>query len=249
MRHLVAATCLALAASTAAAADKYEMADLEALEKQGSFEELLEHLEDIAPSKRNATWSGLAERAGAQVLAAMKLDEHSGEQALDLAEALLKRHPQLKQSKVFMGKRAEVGLAAFGFTYSQSRHSSGDDPWLDKMKEFVAADPLTADLPQRAAKKVQTLLVAYCAWPLWKMSVDKGASVCKDADFQKAIVSAFEHGLWKPEITAVASGKCWASLKAPLLAGLEKSEEDDFAETICPLLKAKGVKADKCNAP
>lgn len=248
--RLLAAACFALvAASTAAAAEKYEMADLEALEKQGAWEELLEHLEDIAPSKRNATWTGLAERAGAQVLAGVKLDEQNAERVFVLAEALVKRYPLLKQSKVFMAKRAEVGLEAFGFTYSQSRHAASDDPWLDKIKEFVKADALTADLPQRAAKKVQSRLVAYCAWPLWKMAIDKGASVCKDADFQKSIVSAFEGGLWKEEITKVAQGKCWASLKAPLLAGLEKTEEDEFAETVCPVFKAKGVKSAKCSAP
>src|SRR5262249_5223040 len=43
----------------------YEMADLKALEKQGSFKELVDHLEDITPSKRDKEWEGLAERGGA----------------------------------------------------------------------------------------------------------------------------------------------------------------------------------------
>lgn len=248
--RLFAVACFALAAaSTAAAAEKYEMADLEALEKQGAWAELLDHLEDIVPSKRAAAWSGLAERAGAQALAGVKLDESTGEQALALADSLVKRYPLLQRSRVFMAKRAEVGLQAFGFTYGLSRHAASDDPWLDKVKEFVKADAVTADLPQRAARMVQSRLVAYCAWPLWKMAIDKGASVCKDADFQKSIVSAFEGGLWKEEIAKVAQGKCWASLKAPLLAGLEKTEEDEFAETVCPIFKTKGVKSAKCDAP
>jgi hypothetical protein len=233
--------CIAVMLSAPLAlAEPYAMADLQALEKQGSYEELVEHLGDILPSKRDATWTGLAERAGAGYLAAQKLDEHSAEKTIAWSDRLLQRYPQLKQSKLLMSKRAEVGLKAFGFTYGNYRHASGDDEWLDKLKDFVKSDTITPDLPQQAARKVQQYLVAYCAWPLWKMAIDKGAAVCKDADFQKSIIAALGDGLWKGETEAVAQNKCWSDVKGPLTAEIEKAPWE-FRRHVCPLLKAKGV--------
>ncbi len=249
MRLVTVAFAVLVIASLARAADKYEFADLQALEKQGSWEELVNHLEDISPSKRDAAWLALAERACGGLLESTKLDEQSAEQVLYAAKRMLQRYPTLKQSKAFMAKRAEVGLKAFAHSYSHYRHSASDDPWLEQIKEFVKADTVTADLPQRAAKVVQHDLVAYCAWPLWKMALDKGARVCKDADFQKSILSAFQDDLWTKEISDVAQYKCWAELKAPLVAGLEQSNEEAYQKAACPVLKAKRVKSAKCDAP
>lgn len=228
-------------AASAWAADKYEMADLQALEKQSAWEELFGHLEDISPSKRDANWNGLAERTSAHLLEVEKIDEHSADGVLRASDRILQHFGFLKQSKVFMAKRAELGLKAFGYTYSNYRHAAGDDQWIDQMKEFVTADTVTPDLPQLAAKKVQVYLVAYCAWPFWKMAMDRGATVCKDADFQKSIVAAIGDGVWKAETTEVAQNKCWADVKGPLLAELDKTKSEDFKKNACPLLKAKGA--------
>jgi hypothetical protein len=237
--------------ASAWAADKYEMADLQALEKQSSWEELFDHLEDISPSKRDANWNGMAERASSHLLEAQKVDEHTAEGLLAAADRVLQRYRFLKQSKAFMAKRAEVGLKAFGYTYSNYRHSRGDDEWIDKMKEFVTADTVTADLPQQAAKKVQVYLVAYCAWPFWKMAMDRGAVVCKDADFHKSIIAAIDDGVWKAETTDVAQNKCWSDLKAPLLAELDRGKSEGFKKNACPLLRAKSAlstaQTAKCN--
>jgi hypothetical protein len=238
MRILLCICIISVAPSLRA--ESYGLADLQALEKQGSFEELVEHLGDIAPSKRDATWTGLAERGGAGYLSSVKLDEHSADKVLAWSEKLLTRYPLLKQSKLYMGKRAEVGLKAFGYTFSNYRHSAGDDEWLDKVKEFVKSDGVTADLPQQAARRVQKLLVAEVAWPLWKMALDKGAAVCKDADFQKSILGAIEDGVWKSETEPVAQSKCWNDLKGPMQAAIEKGSFD-YRKHACPLLKAKAV--------
>jgi hypothetical protein len=245
---------IALCSAAASAADtKYEMADLQALEKQSSWEELVNHLEDIPPSKRDATWMGLAERSCSGLLDGVKIDEHEAESAIYLADRILKRYPALKQSKAFMAKRADVGLKAFGYTYSNYRHSAGDDQWIEQMKAFVKDDAVTADLPQRAAKKVQVYLVAYCAWPFWKMAIDRGGAVCKDADFQKSVVAAIDDGVWKEETVDTAQNKCWADMKAPLLAAFDDAKKSGFRKNACPMLKSKGAlsgaQAAKCDAP
>lgn len=243
--------CLCLLGAVARA-ESYTLADLQALEKQGGFEELVEHLGDVPPSKRDATWSGIAERAVVGWLGGAKLDDKSAPALLDKLEKLLQRFPQLKQSKPLMAKRAEVGLRAFDFTFGGSRHSAGDDPWLEKLREFVAADGgVTADLPQQAARHVQKRLVAYVAWPFWKTAIDRGAAVCKDGDFQQSILGAVEESVWKSETEGVLANKCWNELKAPMVADLMK-RSFEYRKHACPILKAKNVtlsaeQAAKCD--
>ena len=243
---------MALCVCTISRADSYGVADLQALEKQGGFEELVDHLGDVAPSKRDATWSGLAERGVVGWLGGVKLDERSAPALLDKLDKLLQRFPQLKQSKPLMAKRGEVGLKAFDWTFGGSRHSAGDDPWLDKLREFVGADGgVTADLPQQAAHRVQKRLVAEVAWPFWKTAIDRGAQVCKDGDFQQSILGAIEDGVWKSETESVLQNKCWNELKAPMTADLMK-RSFEYRKHACPILKAKNVtlsaeQAAKCD--
>src|SRR5262245_4245636 len=86
----------------------YEMADLKALEKQQSWAELVDHLGDILPSKRDKEWEGLAERGAVAWLGTFELKKpETAEAPIDAADSLAKRYPFLKQSKAFMGKRAE----------------------------------------------------------------------------------------------------------------------------------------------
>jgi hypothetical protein len=245
MRSALTVASLCVAAAVAQAAP-YELADLQALDKQGQWDELTAHLTDIPPSKRDAKWEAIAERAVAGHLGGMKIDERSAEQVLEESDRLLKAFPMLKRSKTVMAKRAEVGLQAFKYSYSRYRHSTGDDPWLDKLLEFTKADELTADLPMRAAKVVMGRLIPVCAFRLSKLAFDKGGpAVCKDGDFQKTIVGAFQEGAWTKEASEI-SGKCWGELRGPLVAELKANPGDkghEFRKGACPLLKAKGALA------
>ena len=218
----------------------YELADLKALETQQGWRELVDHLGDIVPSKRDAEWKGLAERSIVALLDTLETKDAAKAQAtLDEVDAQLKRWAWLKQSKAFLAKRADVGLKAFAVTYAASRHSISEDPWRDALKDFVAADPLTADLPLRAGKLVTSRLVADVAMPLFKTALAKGGKpVCKDADVQKALLSSWEGASWKEDATAMTD-TCWDELKAPLGALLAKAPFASRKNAICPYLTAK----------
>ncbi|HEX2572197.1 MAG TPA: hypothetical protein VH877_21815 [Polyangia bacterium] len=237
--------CLSLlvAGAHAAAAATYEMADLKALEKQGSWQELVEHLEDIPPSKRNAEWQGIAERGCTSYLGTFEIKEDR-DAALPLEEMgrLLKRYAFLKQSRPFMAKRAEVGLKSFQYSYSLSRHNRGDDKWLTGLEEFVQADTVTTDLPLRAAKLVVSRLVADTAFPFFKMALARsGKAVCKEPEFHQTLVATLDEGVWLPEVTEIVQKTCWNEVKGPLLAALGKSESDSYREHVCPALQAKNA--------
>jgi hypothetical protein len=245
MRLLVVVCLVAAWSASSRAAEKYELADLQALEKQQSWEELVEHLGDLPPSKRDATWMKIAEHGCAALLAADPIDEKNAEGHIYLADRIIQRYPVLKQSKAYMEKRAEVGLKAFGFTYSQYRHSAGDDKWLDQIKQFVKDDPTTPDLPQRAAKRVQNYLIARVAWPLWKSALERKASLCGDADFRKSLVDALVDGVWQQE-TAPEAKRCFKAIKADLLAAVAKTDHEGEITNVCTVLKANGSNHAKC---
>lgn len=225
----------------------YELADLKALESQQGWRELVDHLQDIVPSKRDAEWKGLAERGLVGLLDTLDLkDAQKAQRALDEIDAQLKRWAWLKQSKPFLAKRADVGLKAFAMTYGNSRHSAGDDPWRDALKEFVAADPVTADLNLRAGKLVTSRLVADVAIPFFKAALATGGkALCKDAEVQKALLAAWEDGSFKDDATAMTD-TCWDELKAPLTASLAKAPYAARKNALCPYLTAKkAVPADQ----
>jgi hypothetical protein len=234
MRTALFLTLLSLSASAAT----YEMADLKALDKDQSWRELVDHLTDVAPSKRDAEWKAMAERACSGVLdpAALK-DPASGERALDQMDELMKRFGWLKDSKVFMSKRAEVGFKAFGWTFSDSRHSTGDDPWLDRLKAFVAVDALTPDIALRGAKAVTSRLVPVVAFPMFKTALAKGGKpLCKDAELQQSVLGAVTEGVWKSETGEVLT-TCWDEMKSVILAEVLKADATRTLQLkLCPVL-------------
>ena len=239
MRTLLLLLLLPLSASAAT----YELADLKALDKDQSWRELVDHLNDIVPSKRDAEWKAIAERACSGVLDPSIKDAAAAQKTLVQIDELMKRFGFLSQSKVFLSKRAEVGFKALGWTFSESRHSSSDDPWLERVKEFVAADTSTPDLALRAAKLVCSRLVAIVAFPLVKTALAKGGkSVCKDTDVQKSLLGALSEGAWKAE-SGEALTTCWDEMKPLILAEVLKPDATRTLQLkLCPVLvERKGL--------
>ena len=230
----------------AARAATYEMADLKALESQQGWRELVDHLGDIVPSKRDNDWKALAERSLTALLDTFELkDEHKAQDALNQIDEQVKRWAWLKQSKVFLARRADVGLKAFGMTFGSSRHSLGDDPWREHLKEFVAIDTVTSDLPLRAGKLLMGRLVADAAIVFFKPALSKaGKPLCKDADVQKALVASWLEGSNKDDATAMTD-TCWEELKPLLTAELGKASFSARKNSLCPYLGSKKAVPDE----
>jgi hypothetical protein len=199
----------------------------------------VQHLGDIPPSKRNDAWQRIAEKASAGYL--LQLDTH---QVLRTADDLGKRYPTLKKSKVFMAGRADAGLKAFQKTYGDSRHSSGDDPWLDALKKFVEEDTVTPDLPLRAGKLINGRLVAYIAVPFYKKAIAVNAGACKDGDVKTSIVSALTDNVWADDAKGLAD-KCFADVRSALESELARGT-GEVKKNACPVFAAKKVSVAAC---
>ena len=243
MRHI--SLMLALAVTTVAApafAHDYEMKDLEALEKQEAWQEAVQHLGDIQPSKRNDAWQRIAEKASAGYLG--QLDSKA---VLSTSDDLMKRYPSLKKSKVFMQGRADAALKAFGKSYASSRHSTSDDPWLQSLREFVESDTLTADLPMRAGKLVSGRLVASIALPFYKKAINANAAACKDADVKSSFVSALSRGEWTDDAKALLDKSCFGDVRGAIEAELSKEgDHEDLKKNACPVFAQKKASIAAC---
>jgi hypothetical protein len=98
-------------APTAAGGRVYTRADLDALERQKAWGELVAHLEDISPSQRDDRWTALATESVVEQLKSQRV-------ALDkvglahLADVLAQRYPSIRTAPAFINIRGEIAVDA-----------------------------------------------------------------------------------------------------------------------------------------
>lgn len=238
-----------LASPSAKAAKEYSMSDLKALEKQESWQEIYEHLEDIPPGKRDDEWKAVGENAVVHLLGDMKIEPNYGyEHVIATMEAVQKRYPSIGKSKGYLNKRMEVGEQAFKKTFSNYRHSGYDDPWRHAIVKFVMDDPTTVELPLRMAKMQSKLLVESTVVPLYVEAVKRQKDVaCKDPALHEMVVEvAAEEEVWKEEIASLVDDKCAAQVRPVLVKAVDTVKTPDEKANICKVLKVKGPAPASC---
>jgi hypothetical protein len=256
MRIMIGAALVAAASllSGNALAKKYSITDLNALEEQGAWTEIVEHLNDIPPSQRTGAWLKISEKAAIEYLATLDIDRDPFA-ALVAADQFTKQYPHLKKSSAFMQKRADVGLKGFEVCFKAS-YSGGE--CHDRLLGFVDADAKNADLAFRAGKLVRLNQFAYVAVPYFKRAVDRGmdAKSCGDEDLQLAVVAALglpANDNRVADARAIASGTCFSALSGPLMEEFNKNTKGSYYfDNACGFLKAKGklgdLQAKQCGA-
>jgi hypothetical protein len=246
--------CLPSPASAGDPADKYSMSDLAALEENESWSELVDHLGDIPPSKRDGAWQRTAERATTAMLTAAATDKEQF-LALALADDFTKRYPHLRRSKTFMDKRAEVGLAGFAACF---RGSWGGGDCTERLLGFVDADPDNKKLALEAGKLVRLNQMAYAAVPFFERAVAGGKNTagCSDEDLQLAVMSGLALPKPDPRLGSainIASKLCWVQLSDGIASEFAKySKGEYFFENTCPMLAERkmlsSLQAKQCAA-
>jgi hypothetical protein len=222
------------------------MEDLRALAQTQSWVELINHLQDISPSKRDADWKKLAEQAGVGVLTSTTQgDPLAGIQA---SEKMLENFPELKSSKAFMEKRNEVGLQAFSNSCFPSNWLA--DECNKALKTFVEQDRGNTALAFQAGKVARLNLKSWAATPYFFMAIKQaGDPRCKDEDVSLAVISAL--GLPAESYKEVVdqakdlSVKCWQAIGPALLKELNDSS-GYLADNSCPILKSQGASSPQC---
>jgi hypothetical protein len=240
--------------ASAASGGGYSVDDLKALEKQGAWRELLGHLDDVAPSRRDAEWQRLAEAGAIGYLSEVKVTEEEPLSGMHAAEQMLKRYPTLKQSQPFMRKRAEVGvkglLACFGSHYCRE----SEEHWRGEVLKFAQSDPPNVALP--AAEMQMKILTAAVAIPLYELvlGTQQDAPLCKDAGLHKAVIGALEWNNWYvAKAQRIAGDQCWSDLKGELLVEFDHNKEKGYPKSTCDFLIKKNAlsqaQRSRCKPP
>ncbi|MCU0701795.1 MAG: hypothetical protein MUC96_35260 [Myxococcaceae bacterium] len=247
LRALLPALVLVGCATTPSASSSPAMADLRALDQQQNYAEMLGRLKDVAPAQRDAEWETLAEKANVAALEKLEItDGRSGESALMVIDDQFAAFPSLKKSPTYLQKRADVGAKAFGWTYGNYRHSTGDEQWVPKVKKFAEADAVTKGLAQRLAKDVVLgRLVASSAWPLYELAFQRdGDAVCADAKLVDVVIDVIDYESWLDEMTTLVTKRCPAQLKKPVAEKLKKNDSKSFRKGACKVLAGQADVGD-----
>jgi hypothetical protein len=186
-RSTLAFVAVSLAASLASANPPYTMADLEALRARGSFQELVDHIEDVAPAARTPQWDGLLLEGAKGVLANLSGRSDTLE-AFWATETLVRRYPSLRNSRELLAKRAEIGKTAIQACF---RARYNDEACLNRGRDFIAVCPNDRELDVAVGKIVRQNQNHHAAVPFFYAAVNgvENSPYCGDEDLRLAVVA------------------------------------------------------------
>lgn len=232
------------ASSRNARGDKpFSMADLKALEAKGQWRELVHHLGDVLPAKRDAAWDALLAKAAPELMA-QSAKEKDAFEGFYTASRLVDTYPELTKNKAFMDKRLEVSKTAFRECFAQSSRGAR---CLKFAQEFVAAGENNPDASFAIAKVVRLGQNANVAIPFFQKGLEgrtAGDAACTDKDLKLSVLSAL--GL-PPDNDhakvgrAVATGVCFDVLRPAIEGQFKESSAGYYPENACSVLKAKSA--------
>lgn len=198
-----APTVVVVSSGTSPHERHYAMADLEALDHQRAYLELVQHLGDIPPPSRDAAWEGLAVRGSIGLLDTTRQSDDPAA-ALMTADELTAQYPVLMKSRSFTQRRAEIGIEGFTLCYERSRGASCTESLL----RFIERDSSNTDLAMNAGRLVIKNQFAYVAIRFFKVAVagKKHPKECEDKALQRAVAAAEGNLLNDDPILVAAKG-------------------------------------------
>ena|GEM_PF-1540311 len=248
MKQLVAFVGVMTLSLSVAFADKYAMKDLKALIAQKGYQEVLQHLDDIAPSDRNQDWIDVAGQAVAGYLPTAEDSEK-----LPLMVQVEKQYPMIIKSSAYLKARLDAVPKAFGKCYSeagsayggQDERLAGYDKCIAIAKKFIESEPTNAALALALAKAPAKTSYPHKALGLFKIAITmagkSSATVCKEPDLAGGIINSWHFAGGKAlEETNDVAATCWASVKAPVFVELKKKDvSETFQMNACALASAQ----------
>lgn len=221
---------------------EFTMADLKALEARKEWKELVMHLDDVPPAKRDAAWDALVDKAAPEFMA-QTVKEKDPFEGFYLAMHLVDKYPRLTKNKAFMDKRLEVSKTAFKECFAQSYRGAR---CLKAAQEFVATGDNNADGAFAVAKVVRLGQNANVAIPFFQKGLEgrkAGAPECADEDLKLSVLSALA---LPPDYDnakvgrLVAGGVCFDKLR-PAMEEQFKDTSGYYTDNACAVLKSKSA--------
>jgi hypothetical protein len=256
-RLLIILPILALAAVPARADAELSMQDLQALDRQHQWTELLDAADRVKPAARTADWTRLVTAAATHIAEQI---ERTGTSGLRQAERLIGVVPAAEHRYGFLvadaGYLDAKGKALHGVVTACQREA------LAGCGAVVAslADGVTK-FPPGTAKAIALLVAGDHAVAdsvhFWALAVDDDKDACSHPQLPRAVVGALRDASAAAQVAdaqrvAVA---CFAALEPALVDELVATKDDArqrslYLRNACPVLKAHGamtiVKKKKC---
>lgn len=180
---------IAATASTVTTARAYTLEDLAVLDKQHAWQQMLDHLEDIAPAARaGSVWNDLAIDAVSGFIDAERATTHDKVGLAALAEDFVGRYPTIATSPKFRAVR----LAAAGDALRECGKLHTSFERCKVVPRAYEGDPKSA---LTAANEAAGFADRWLAMALFRDVAKTDASVCKN---DKAVATMVE-GLEAPE--------------------------------------------------
>ncbi|VAW83661.1 hypothetical protein MNBD_GAMMA16-185 [hydrothermal vent metagenome] len=221
----------------------YDLNELKNLAQSQSWLELVDHLTDIPPSKRNQEWNELVDLALVSRFEEL-LTKNDSSNILKFLDKTLPKYPKIKLNKHFMQLRAE-----FGIQYYESCLSYDSDECLKNFLGFVRVDPN----PLYAFKVAKLMRVSVSdskAIEFFKHAVSS-ETVCSDEDLKLSVVSALKHtadSRYAKVAQNIAFGQCFDSLKSTIAQTIKNN--DNAKANACKEMISrnalKGISKKKC---
>lgn len=248
---------LVLAAPAARADTELSMQDLQALDRQHQWTELLDAADRVKPAARTADWTRLVSAAASHVAEQI---ERAGTSGLRQAERLLAVVPAAERKYGFLvtdaGYLEAKGKALHGVVTACHREAlAGCGALVASLADGVAK------FPPGTATAI-ALLVARDLAPadsvhFWALAVDDDRDACKHAQLPRAVVGALRGASAAAQVADAqrVATACFAALEPALVDELVATKADAkqrplYLQNACPVLKAHGtqtiVKKKKC---
>ncbi len=224
MKQVLLVMCLA---APAFADGKASFEDLQAMAKDGSWDELLEHAEDVPAAKRTDEWRALVTKAATNVV---ERDE-SRASTLSARYGFLTKDPAFAKT----GGGATVSVLEKCLRDERLR-----DPLGDCVTAFRKSKP-NADTLAAGAKVIRKSWNPAAPLDLWSDAVSGNKDLCKDESLKESVVAGLE--LPKDEKRAglartLAFETCWSSLQPVMKEKLVGASSSLLANS-CSALRAK----------
>jgi hypothetical protein len=248
---------LAFAATAVHADSELSMQDLQALDKQKQWAELLDVADRVKPAGRTADWARLVTAAATHVATQIERASTSG---LHQARSLTSVVPAAEHKYAFLVTDA-------GYLDAKGKALQGVVTACDR-EVISGCGALVASLaagvtrfPPGTARTI-ALLVADDLTPaesvhFWVLAIDDDKDTCKHAQFPRAVVGALRNASAPRQVANAqrAATLCYAALEQALIDELVATKDNTkdrplYLKNACPVLKAHGTmtiaKKKKC---
>jgi len=255
--RLALAVALLLAAALARADAELSMQDLQALDRQKQWTELLDAADRVKPAARTPDWTRLVTAAATHVAEQI---ERAGASGLRQAGSLAAVVPAAERKYAFLvgdaGYLDAKGKALHGVVTACEREAiAGCGVLVASLADGVTRFP--PGIARSIALLVGHDLTAAESAPFWALAVDDDKDTCQHALLARAVVGALRNASAARQVAAAqrAAGACYAELEQALVDELVATRDDArqrplYLRNACPVLKAHGAltiaKKKKC---